>query len=282
MCSPMRMPPAGRVGLLIVPSFVTAAGVAFTFTFACGVALAQDAAALRARHAELKKQLDHNPFARALHVDSNAEGSTHKGEIHAVIEQPYKTVAAGLGSARHWCEILALQVNVKRCDATDDAINAFITRRSRDSVDDAHRIEFRFEAPARGADYLHVALRAATGPVGTRDYEILVQAAPLDAKRTFMHMTYAYKLGSMARLAMEAYLAGSGRDKKGFTVDGGPRGVVERSATRYYLAVDAFLAAPDLEPRLRRWYTETARYPQLREQITLEQYVEMKRRQASG
>ena len=252
------------------------------FALLSAPALAQDPGALRARHAQLKEQLAHNAFGRALHVDSIAEGGSHRGEIHAVIEQPYGTVAAGLGAARHWCDILALQVNVKRCDATDDAVAASVTRRARDRVEDAHRIEFRFEAPARRADYLHVTLRAPSGPVGTRDYEILVQAAPLDAGRTFLHMTYAYKLGSMARLAMDAYLAGSGRDKKGFTVDGGPRGVVERSAMRYYLAVDAFLAAPDLEPRLRRWYTETARYPQLREQITLEQYVEMKRRQASG
>lgn len=242
-----------------------------------GAAQAQDATALRARHAALQSQLADNPFGRALHVESNAEGSTHKGEIHAVIDQPYKMVAAGLGRARHWCEILALQVNVKGCDATDEAVTAFITRRARDSVEDAHSIEFRFEAPAQRADYLQVALRAASGPVGTRDYEILVEAAPLDAKRTFLHMTYAYRLGTMARLAMDAYLAGPGRDKKGFTVDGGPRGVVERNAMRYYLAVDAFLGSRELEPRLRRWYGETARYPQLREQVSLEEYLRMKR-----
>ena len=44
----------------------------------------------------------------------------------------------------------------------------------------------------------------------------------------------------MARLAMDAYLAGAGRDKRGFSVDGGDaRGVVERSAMRYYLATEA-------------------------------------------
>jgi len=247
-----------------------------------GAAQAQDAAALRARHAALQTQLANNPFGRAIHVESDTSSSTHKGEIHAIIAQSYKVVAAALGRAQHWCDILALQVNVKGCDATDDAVTAFITRRARDTVEDAHRIDFRFDPSAQRADYLQVALRSATGPVGTRDYEILVQAAPLDARRTFMHMTYAYKLGTMARLAMDAYLAGPGREKKGFTVDGGPRGVVERNAMRYYLAVDAFLGAPQLDPRLRRWYSETARYPQLREEITLEQYVEMKRRQASG
>jgi hypothetical protein len=255
--------------------------ILFSLALACGLAQAQDGAALRQRHGELQAKLAHNPFGRALHVDSNTSGGAHRGEIHAVIEQPYKVVASGLGSAKNWCEILALQVNVKGCEAAHDALAAQITRKPRDTVENAHRIEFRFEAPARREDYLQVALRAASGPVGTRDYEILVQAAPLDAGRTFLHMTYAYKLGTMARLAMDAYLAGPGREKKGFTVEGGPRGVVERSAMRYYLAVDAYLGERELEPRLRRWYTETARYPQLREEVTLEQYAEMKRREAS-
>ena len=163
----------------------------------------------------------------------------------------------------------------------------------------AHRIDFRFDAAAKRADYLQVALNAASGPMGTRDYEIRLQATPLDARRTFMHMSYSYTLGSMARLAMDAYLAGPGRDTFGFSVverrpDGSPvyadgvRGVAERSAMRYYLAIgaslEALVAPPErrLEARLRRWYTETTRYPQLREKVGAEEYVEMKRREAAA
>jgi hypothetical protein len=250
-------------------------------------ALAQDAAALRQRHAQVQARLAENPFGRALHVDSDTSSSRHKGEIHAVVDQPYQAVASGLKKPAHWCEILTLQVNIKRCDAAGNAIAAFITRKPRQTVEDAHRIDFQFQNGAERADYLQVALRAETGPVGTRDYEIVVQVAPLDEKRTLMHMSYAYKLGAMARLAMDAYLAGPGREKYGFSVVGkqpdgraqyvdGTRGIVERNAMRYYLAVDAYLGAPQLEPRLRRWYSETARYPQLREEVTLDQYVQMK------
>ena len=260
--------------------------VLILFALIAGSAQAQDAAALRARHAALHAQLADNPFGRALHVESTTSGSAHKGEIHAVIEQPYKVVAAALGRTAHWCEILLLQVNIKRCDATDDALAAHITRKPRDTVDQAHRIDFGFTA-RQSADYFNAALRAATGPVGTRDYAIVVQAAPLDARRTLLHMSYAYKLGTMARLAMDAYLAGPGREKYGFSIVGreadgrpvyvdGVRGVVERNAMRYYLAVEAHLASQVLEPRLRRWYTEVTRYPQLREEITLEQYLQMK------
>lgn len=247
-------------------------------------AQAQDAAALRARHAALKAELANNSFGRPLHVESSAAGGAQKGQIFAVIDRPYGAVAPALGRAADWCDILRLQVNVKRCDATDEALSAFITRKARDRVDNAHRVDFRFERATRSGDYLHVSLNAASGPVGTRDYQIRLQAAPLDERRTLMHMSYAYTLGMMARLAMDAYLAGAGRDKRGFSVEGGERGVVERSAMRHYLAIEAHLDSlgQSMETRLRRWYTAIARYPQLHEEITLEQYVEMKRREASA
>ena len=101
-------------------------------------------------------------------------------------------------------------------------------------------------------------------------------------------MSYAYTLGTMARFAMDAYLAGPGRDKRGFSVDGGERGVVERTTMRYFLAVEAYLAslgAPPpqrLEARLRSWYGAISRYPQLRENVGADEYVEMKRREAAG
>ena len=243
-------------------------------------AQAQDAGALRARHAALQKQLADNPFGRALHVESTAAGGRHKGEINAVIDQPYRAVAATLSRSAHWCDVLVLQVNVKRCSSTDDALTALISRKPRQRAEDAYRVDFRYRLAANRADYLHVALNAAEGPMGTRDYEIRLEAAPLDAKRTFLRMSYTYTLGTMARLAMDAYLAGPGRDKRGFTVEGGERGVIERGAMRYYLAVEAYLESKDLETRLRHWYSAVTRYPQLREPVTLDEYVEMKRREA--
>lgn len=233
-----------------------------------------------------------NPFGRTLHVKSTANGGRHQGEIRAVVEQPHSVVAPALARPAHWCDILTLQVNVKRCTASAQGLSAFITRKARDHVDDAHRIDFTFRVAAASAGNLQVVLSSPTGPVGTRDYEIRLEAAPQDAQRTVIHMTYAYTLGTMARLGMDAYLAGPGRDKVGFSVvdqlaDGRPvyvdgvRGVVERSAMRYYLAIDASLPpGQSVEARSRRWYSAIARYPQLKEQVGAEEYVEMKRREA--
>ena len=106
-------------------------------------AAAQDAATLRARHAALSAQLADNPFGRPLHVESASSGGDHKGEVYAVIAKPYAVVAPALAQARHWCDILSLQVNVKRCDATPAAVAAYITRKPRETREDAHRVEFR-------------------------------------------------------------------------------------------------------------------------------------------
>lgn len=250
---------------------------------ACALAAAQDATALRARHAALQPQLAGSPFGRPLHVESVAGGGAHKGDVYAVIEQPFDVVAPALAQPASWCDVLLLQVNVKRCQAGGtDMLTAHITRKPRDAVEDAYRVEFRYPPPAAGADYLRAELAADDGPVGTRGYRILLEATPLEAGRTFLHLSYAYSLGWMARLAMDAYLAGGGRDKPGFSADGGERAVVERGAMRHYLAIEAYLAslaappAQRLEARARAWYAAIARYPQLRERVGPEEYVEMK------
>jgi len=266
-------------------------------------AIAQDADGLRARHAALRPALADSPFERPLHVESAASGGEHSGEVYAVIEQPFGVVAPALARPSHWCDILSLQVNVKRCEApgagAGPTVTAFITRKARESVESAHRVEFRYEFAAAAESYVRISLTSPTGPVGTRDYEIRLEAAPLDSGRTFVHMSYAYTLGFMARIAMDTYLGTSGRDKVGFSVlerlpDGRPvhvdgaRGVIERGAMRYYLAIEAFLdslGAPPgerLEARLRGWYAAIERYPPLRESIGREEYVEMKRRQAGS
>jgi hypothetical protein len=251
---------------------------------------AQDATALKAQHAALRDQLANNPFGRPLQVESSVDAGAHKGEIYAVLEQPFGVVAPALARPANWCDILTLQLNIKRCSAADgESLTAFITRKPRDPVDSAHRVDFRYEPVAARSDYLRVELGAPSGPVGTRDYRILLEATPLDSRRTFMHLSYTYTLGRMARFAMDAYLTtGAGRDKRGFTVEGGERGVVERSAMRHYLAIEAYLgsiAAPAeqrLETRLRNWYAAISRYPQLREPVGADEYVEMKRREASA
>jgi hypothetical protein len=262
---------------------------------------AQDGQALRARHAALRAELAHNPFGRPVHVESSESSNEQKGAIYAIIEQPFKQVAAALRRAEQWCDVLILTANVKNCEASNggaEGLSIFIARKPTDPVERAHRADFSYGVPAATADYLHVALNAPEGPLGTTDYRIRLEAAPLDQNRTFLHLAYSYTLRSTARMGMNMYLASSGRDKAGFSVVGrtpegrpvhvgGVRGVVERNTMRYYLAVEAYLgtldvpAAERMEKRLRAFHAGLERYPQQLHELELAEYLGIKRGDAA-
>ena len=216
--------------------------------------------------------------------------------IYAVIAQPFERVGAALRRAAQWCDVLILQANVKDCEASGggEILALSVAREPTDAPERAYRTEFSYDVPAAGADYLQVALHAPEGPLGTTDYRIRLEATPLDATRTFLHLAYSYTLRGAARVGMSMYLATSGRDKVGFSVVertpkgrpvyvGGVRGVVERNTMRYYLALDAYLgtlqaaAAERLERRLRAFHAGLERYPRQLHELALAEYLEIKR-----
>ncbi len=257
------------------------------------------AAALRARHAALRDQLAHNEFKQPLYMES-AEGSNDvKGRVYAVVDHPFATLRTTLARADCWCDILILPANVKQCRASagqpESKISMSIGRKLDTAIENAHRLDLRYQLAAQTADYLQVQLSADSGPLGTRDYRMTLEAIPLDARRSFIHMSYAYGYNAAARMAMKMYLSTVGSSKVGFSVvdrtaDGQPvyvgnvRGVMERNTMRYYLAIDAYLnslSAPSheqVERRLRTWFAATERYPlQLRE-VELAEYLDSKRK----
>ena len=99
-----------------------AAGVAAIVGFAgltsMAPAYAQSAEALRARHDALKAQLSSSVFQRPLLLESNDQARTPRGDVYAVIDHPFRRVTDSLQSGRHWCELLILQTNIKRCVPT--------------------------------------------------------------------------------------------------------------------------------------------------------------------
>ncbi len=263
-----------------------------------GPAMAQDAANLRARHAALREQLSNNQFQRPLYIESSQTSGDLKGEIYAVIEQPYNTVGPALRGTDRWCDILMLHLNVKNCQGTNatDTLTVLIGRKFDTAPVDSYRLDFNYRAGAAGADYLQVMLNAEHGPLGTKNYSIVLEAVALDGKRSFIHMSYSYGYGMAARIAMQAYLATIGRNKVGFSVvgqhsDGQPvyignvRAVVERNTMRYFLAIEAYLGAVNLpaterlEKRLSDWYAAIERYPVQLHELERDQYIEMKRRE---
>jgi len=273
-------------------------GLALGFVL-CGTALAQDAPSLRAKHASLQERLANNQFGRPLALESTQTSGDLKGDVYVVVDHAYPLVQQALQSADHWCDILILHLNVKRCRVGDEGgkmLALSVGRKFDQPIEDAYELDFAFRVASNKPDYLQVQLTAPVGPLSTKNYRIQVEATPVDARRTVIHMSYAYGYGLAARMAMQTYLATLGSKKVGFTITdhkpdgkpeyiGGVLGLLERNTMRYYLAIDAYLAAYSLPPteqierRIREWYASTERYaPQLREMEKAE-YLEMKRKE---
>ena len=234
----------------------------------------------------------------ALDIESIETSDSVKGEVRATVDHPFAVVSAALKQSAQWCEILILHLNVKLCRASGaepaSRLHVVIGTKFDQPVDDAYAVDFAYRVADDTASLLQVTLRAGAGPLGTRDYLIVLEAAPAAGGRTLIRMTYSYSFGMAARLAMQVYLATIGCDKVGFTVIaidvegapryiGGMRGVTERNTMRYYLAVDAFLgalAAPPkarLEKSLRDWFTGIERYPRQLHEMEQVDYLAMKR-----
>jgi hypothetical protein len=259
---------------------------------------AADVGALRAKYGELREQLRNNNFQRAMHVDSAEAGEALKGDVYAVLDHPFSVVGNALKDPSDWCDILILPFNTKYCHAIQAnggaALHVRIGRKYDQPVERAYKLDFALTPVAAASDYFESRLNAPIGPVGTRDYRIVVSAIPLGNRRTFMRLSYSYGYGMAGRMAMQAYLATAGSDKVGFTVTGrdgngqpiyigGMRGAIERNAMRYYLAVDAYLAslrAPSdqqLEKRIQTWFDATERYARQLREMDRTTYVTMKR-----
>lgn len=264
---------------------------------------ANDADALRSRYQALQTQLQHNQFGRQLVLDSVETPNRLKGDIYAVLDHPYASVSAALNSPSagpaNWCDVMILHLNTKYCRAEKagkgDRLNVEIGKKVEQALGDAYRVQFNYRSSTSSDDYFQVDLGADSGPLGTSDYRIAVEAVALDDRRTFLHLTYSYSYGMAGRMAMKTYLATIGSGKVGFTVTnpgaaspqyiGGVRGVVERNTMRYYLAIDAYLDALDARPeqqlqqRLNAWFDATEQYARQLHEVERDDYLAMKHKE---
>ena len=269
------------------------AGLAFTLA---APAFAQDPGILRDKNASLQDKFASNQFGRPLVLESKQTAGDLKGDVYTVVDFPFAMVKQALQANDHWCEILILHLNVKRCKAGGKSIVLNVGRKYDQALEDAYELAFDWRLTAATADYLLVQLSADDGPLSTKNYRIQVEAIPVDAKRSLIHMSYAYAYGFAARVAMQTYLTTIGRHKVGFSITGrnaegrptyigGVLGLLERNTMRYYLAIDAYLIAYSLPPseqfekRIHEWYAATQRYAAQLHEMDQNDYLEMKRRE---
>lgn len=288
------------MSFLRLPRAWQRAGAVFAIALCAALpALAQDASALRARYTALQDKFAHNQFGRPLVLESTQASGDLKGDVYAAVDYAFPTVQQALQSPDHWCDILILHLNVKRCKTsggTQKMLNLNVGRKFDQPIEDAYQLDFAFRVSASNADYLQVQLSADEGPLSTKNYRIFVEAVPIDAGKSVIHMSYAYGYGFAAKIAMQTYLATLGSAKVGFTVldkkpDGKPvyqagvLGLLERNTMRYYLAIDAYLSAYNLPPaeqperRIREWYASTERYAEQLHEMDRNEYLDMKRKE---
>jgi hypothetical protein len=249
------------------------------------------ASTLRIHYDRLRDELAHNQFGRPLVMESTQKDDRLIGEVFARVDQPFPAISKALQGTSNWCSILILHLNVKRCHPEPEGLDMALGRKYDQPAEDAYKLHFIYRLEAATPEYLKAGLSAHDGPLGTHDYDIAVEAVPLDAGHTIIHMSYAYGVGTTAKLATSAYLATTGADKVGFSTAGkeadgqpkyvgGVRGLIERNTMRYYLAIESYATypAPDqLEKRLADWFDATERYPRQLHELERDAYIAMKR-----
>lgn len=269
-----------------------------------GAAGGNSAAALRAAYDRLSPKLQNNAYHRPLYLESKEMASELQGDIYAVVNQPFSVVNGMLNDASgrpvNWCDVLILHLNIKYCRAGQNTQGSTllvnIGRKMEQPLEDTHQVEFRYRVLASEKAYFATSLSAKEGPLSTRDYRIILEAIPIDDGHAFIHLTYAYGFGMAGKMAMKGYLSTMARDKIGFTVVGngsdgkpeyihGVRGVVERNAMRYYVAIDSYLNAASLpkeerfEKSLKTCIDTLEQYALQLHEVDNPTYLQMKRRE---
>jgi hypothetical protein len=249
------------------------------------------AASLRATYEKQAPALAASPFGRPVSLSSSETEKGLQGEVYGVLDRPLSEVARVLDTPTRWCEMLMLHLNNRRCRADDakQSLTLSVVGKYDIPVEQASNLTFAVRSASATADYFDTTLTSGKGPYGTSNYRISLQGIPLENGKSFVHFSYAYDQGTATGVATKGYLATFGRGKVGFTVTGkkpsgepelveGMLALIERNAMRYFLAVDAYTAAPDnVDKRLTLWHAGTEKYPRQLHDLSEADYLKIKR-----
>jgi hypothetical protein len=256
---------------------------------------------LQTYHA-LEDGLQRSPLKRTALLASSESAEHLSGDLHAVVAHSFLNLKAIATSPDRWCEIILLLSNTKACHVNGGStingagavttLNVLASSSKTADTSGASTTDFQFVLRRVDPEYLNVELMAASGPMGTSDIQLQLQAVQLGASRTFLKLHYSYTTQWMGRVAMQAYLQTLGRGKIGFTRQaesdawpqyiGGARGVIERNTMRYFLGLDCALASSGLEPPARFneiascWYGAVETYPAQLHEMQRTEYLPMK------
>jgi hypothetical protein len=260
--------------------------------------LEDPAVSLGKRYREFQAEKQGRPADLPIQVISADREGVLEAKIYAVLPWDFASLAEILTSAENWCELVPVVFNVKACTLQEarnsTQLTFYVGRKFFEPPEKAYELKYDFSVKTLRDDYFHIALVAEEGPLGTRDYLLEVEAIRI-ADKTFLSVGTSYRSSMFSRLATRGYLATLGRDKIGFTVVGGDadnpeyiqgvRGIVERNAVRYYLALQVYLETRHLPPEGRfmaaaeLWYDLTEQYHDQLYEMEKADYLDIKRRE---
>jgi len=276
------------------------------FLFYLGAVLAvqahsADLGEMQSLYRKLQPRLAQSPFQRELALDSTEASERLSGNIYATLDAPLASLELVNRSPLRWCEILLLLSNTKSCvvDRQDEApsLQMRIGTKGPQALATTSPMNFKFVTSAPQTPVLETLLSSNSGPMGTKDGTLRVQAIALGPHKSFIHLHYSYNSSLAGRLATGVYLQTLGRGKVGFSKEqaeasrpadahwvGGVRGIIERNTMRYFMGLSCALQFAGTEAPAQRfaqmapcWYDDTERYPQQLREMARADYLEMKR-----
>lgn len=250
---------------------------------------------LVAHYRELTTHVDDNPFHAPVAVRSDEQGDTLSAEVYGVLDQPFSVIAEELGEAQAWCAFMTLSLHIKACTWTPatSTITLYVGTKDYQTPDEAYEVQYRFKA-SREPELIVIELESSHGPMGAKRNRLTVEAMSMNGE-TILHFTSSIEMSTVSRLATATYLATLGRHRIGFSLidDGegkktpvkGVKGMIERNAMRYYLALQTHIEQrkePEtlrFERSINSWFDLTERYHDQLYEVPREKYIENKKRE---
>jgi len=275
---------AYRLGLGIATLALCLAGLFVAPTHAHATTLADTLKSMQ-------PELDRSPFGRPLVLRARQGADGLEGEVFAIVDHSPSEVSRRLALPQAWCAAMLLHLDNRSCSVdgsrSPPALTLGVVRKFDQPVQSANRIVFAFTVHDASPSHFEAQLFAASGPLGTSDYRIRLEAIPVGEHRSFVHFAYAYRTSTLTDLGLQAYLATLGRTKVGFSEVGknpdgtaelvrGAQGLLERNAIRYFLAFDAFLDGKDPLAWRSAWYTSTEKYARQLHEVDRQTYLRLK------
>lgn len=264
-----------------------------------GADVTVDASDRLADYPQLRDRLAASPFGQPLHVVSEENAGVIRVDVHGLFPHPFAAIAEALTAPAGWCEFTPLHIGIAACTYRTQSATSWLTFYLRGGLEapivDGYAWHYRFHVQEHNGEYVSVLLEAATGPLDTQNYRILLEAVPVESD-TLIRVRASYEPSAASRLILATYTGTIGRFRVGFSVTGldknrkpiyvhGRKALFERTVMRGYLALEAFLdtlQVPEVErfeTRLARWLELSQRYPRQLSQPTQEDYLRIKRAQ---